>query len=373
MCEGGPSLVRIDLLTKAAEIVSMASQPIDMFLTVDGRYLCVLSVAPVVSPYPATDQPSFRADITSSFLTVYDAATLALLSSISRPIPPYLLYSQILGGQAADEIILINRSGAEVIQVPSLTVTRTILMPCDASLNGYPECLAGTLVGDSLIAIDYVGAVATNLGTGTTTRIDLTGTGALGGFFFYVMIPDPMGLRLLTWILTDRGLPTGPTQTLAVYDAETLKLSGTVDVELGAAAFLNDGRVVILNGSTGSLVDLATLRAIPLPSIFGVAAKLSRDGKTLYVRTYGGVSETPFGATSFYFGGPVKYELAAVDVTSMTIAWRTTLSATPFTASHESPLALTADGRFLVAPNSAANTVTVLELAAAGRRRAVRH
>ncbi len=155
-----------------------------------------------------------------------------------------------------------------------------------------------------------------------------------------------------------------PVCSMAVLDAASAAVVKVVpDISQGSGLLVTrDGRRAFLpDGAT--VLDLTSLDIVAtglLPGFGGVAGALSPDESLLFVRPSGGLD-----FSLVYYGGPVVYDLAAIDTASLLTVAYTTLDQRQIRCSWPSPLRISRSGRLLIAPNPTLNTVSIVSVQSA--------
>ncbi|HVT14866.1 MAG TPA: hypothetical protein VHQ90_01630 [Thermoanaerobaculia bacterium] len=309
-----------------------------------GDELYVAAAAPPLTGYPTDGScPFVTLAPTSSAVLFIDTASLTITNRVSAP----TLIIDLVLSPDGNTLVASTASGLVLIDLRTRTST-------EIATVGRSDQEAAVFAANAT----KVFAVHS---TDTLTIFDLAGRSASNavtppGYIYFGnnVSATPGGDR----VFVDA---CNPNCDMAVLDAasgavvkvvpNTSQGSGLLVTRDGRRAFLPDG---------ATLLDLSTLEVVAngvLPGFGGVAGALSPDESVLFVRPSGGLD-----FSLVLYGGPVSYDLAAIDTASLQTLTYTVLDQRQVRCSWASPLRMSRSGQVLVAPNPTLNTVSLIRV-----------
>jgi DNA-binding beta-propeller fold protein YncE len=343
----------VDLITKTVStVIPVGALPEGISVSQDGSYVYVTSLEKSLPfPFPSDDCSTIILDYQGGQVTVINtwSNTVESVIPISGEIP-FATFPSLNGKKL---YVVTTRGSLNVIDLTSNVVEKVIRLGVSQAENAAlsPDGQKLFITADSISNDIFV----FNTLDGQLHRISLDGTGcrliSQGR-----MAIDPSGEYLIANAI--RG--TNWITILISLSKEIIEHE--VPGSFSGISFSNDGTKTYLVSamyprSSGVVFNMRTLKIEKYLPVGGVAAVLSQDESELFVLRNGGLYRKIIRMGPSY---PFQYDISVVNLDQNTVI-ETPIASDNIWCSFERTLTSSSDGKYLIATNSALNTVTIIQ------------
>lgn len=353
VCFGDESVWVVDLVTKSVTtVIPVGALPEGISVSKDGNYVYVASLEKSLSfPFPVDDCSTIVLNPQGGKVTVINTFSNSVESVV--PIPQGKPFATFPSFDGKKLYVITTRGSLHIIGLMANVVEKEIHLGVSQAENavlspdGKRLFVSAEPISNDIIIFHTLDS--------QIYRISLDGTGfhlSFGG----QMAVDPSGEYLIA-----NAIGGGNCVTVFISTSKE-NLAHVIPERFGSISFSNDGTKAYLVSSmyprsSGVIFNLETFKIEKYLPVGGVATLLTRDESGLFVLRYGGLYRRIIKMGQFF---PFQYDITLVDLNQNT-AVETPISSDNIWCSFERNLTGSSDGKYLIATNSALNTVTIIQ------------